>query len=295
MALGAACGGTDGSDSSDGAAQVVFQSDRDGGDDIYIMRQDGSDVRRLTDEPGRDYEPDSSPDGETLVFVSDRSGDGGTQLYLMGIDGSDVRPLTFSANKGEAVVDDYPHWSPSGDQIVFQRTTSIEGDTDADIWLIDVESGEEVQLTDTPDSWESTPSFSADGESVLFESDRDGDFEIYRLDLASREVTQLTDSDGSDFEAKASPDGAQISFASERDGDFEIYVMNIDGSDVIQITNNDALDRCPHWSPDGKRFTFYSERDGNAEIYVMDADGSDQQRLTNDPARDEVPEWVLAE
>lgn len=286
-ALGAACG-----DGGEAAFQLVFQSDRGGADDIYLMRDDGANVRRLTDAPGRDYEPDSSPDGQTLVFVSDRSGEGGTQLYLMNVDGSDVRRLTFSGRDDATVVDDYPHWSPDGSRIVFQRTKTVAGRADADIWLIDLDTGGELQLTDTPNAWDSTPSFATDGDSVLFESNRDGDFDIHRLDLATREVAQLTDEDGTDLEAKPSPDGTQIAFASDRDGDFELYVMDIEGGNVRQLTDNEAADRCPHWSPDGARFAFYSERDGNREVYVMQADGSDQRRLTDDPGRDEVPEWL---
>lgn len=296
---GIACG--DGSDEPDGAtpapaSQIVFQSDRAGADDIFIMRDDGSEPRRLTDAPGRDYEPDSRPDGEAIVFVSDRAGDGNADLYEMELAGGEPRRLTFGGGgEGERVVNDYPHWAPGGTKIVFQRTTTKpDGANDADIWLLDVASGDETQLTDTPDDWDSTPSFIADSSAVLFESNRDGDFDIYRLDLETRELTQLTNGPGADLEAKAAHHGDQIAFASERDGDFEVYVMDADGGSPQHLTANDALDRCPHWSPDGSRISFYSNRDGNQEVYVMQADGSDQVRLTQTLGREEVPDWIEA-
>lgn len=274
--------------------RIAFQSTRSPPSDIYLIHEGGSDLQRLTDAPGADYEPDVSPDGSTIVFVSNRAGEGTAQLFLMATDGSAVRRLTFSGRDDPAVVDDYPHWSPDGRRIVFQRTRSVAGRADADIWLIDIETGEESQLTDTPNAWDSTPSFTADGRGVLFESNRDGDYEIYRLDLASRALTQLTHDDGADLEAKASPDGKRIVFASDRDGDFEVYTMALDGSDLRQLTRNHAADRCAHWSPDSKRLSFYSERDDNREIYAMNADGSDQRRLTNHPAADEVPAWITS-
>ena len=286
--IGIACTG----DGEDGLS-VLFYSDRDGDDDVYVMEIDGSGVRQLTDQTGRDYEADGSPDGQTLVFASQRADDDSSQLYLMNSGGSDVRRLTFSSGDGRRVVDDYAHWSPDGRRVVFQRTTTTEeGRTDADIWLIDVESGEETQLTDTPDAWDSTPSFGADGTSVLFESNRDGDFDLYRLDLPTMRVVQLINDDATDAAVKESPDRQQIVFASNRDGDFEVYVMDSDGGDVRPLTENDTDDRNPHWSPDGSQILFDSARDGNREIYVMNADGSDQRRLTTSSGRDVDPHWL---
>jgi len=273
----------------------VFQSGRDGDDDIYIMEAGGGDVRQLTDEPGRDYEPDSSPDGGQLVFTSERADDGGAQLYLMNVDGSGVRQLTFSSREQGLVIDDYAHWSPDAREIVFQRTTARAGaGRDSDIWLIDIETGEESQLTGTPAGWDSTPSFAPDGNSVLFESNRSGEgFDLYRLNLETSQVVRLTDDLGTDAEAKVSPDGTQVAFASVRDGDFEVYVMDADGGNIRQLTNNQAEDRCPQWSPDGRQISFYSERDDDREIYVMNADGSGQRRITYSASSDEVPDWVV--
>ena len=250
-------------------------------------------MRQLVNEDGRDFEPDVSPDGKTIAFASQPKGSSDTQLYLMDIDGGHRRRLTSSAGAALVVTDDYPHWSPDGGRIAFERTTATEAGVDADLWLIDVKTGEETRLTDTPAAWDSTPSFAADGNSVLFESNRDRQgTDIYRLDLRTQEVVRLTSEPGNDLEAKESPDGRHIVFGSERDGDYEIYVMDADGGNVRQLTHNGADDRCGHWSPDGSRISFYSERDGDREIYVMRADGSEVRRLTNSPGNDEVPVWA---
>jgi len=289
--LGVACDGG-------GSLRLVFHSDRDGDLDVYTMALDGADVRQLTNEPGQDYEAAISPDGQTFVFVSDRAGSGednDTQLYLMDADGSNVRRLTFGANAEGLVIDDYPHWSPDGRFVTFGRNTiSAEQPLKADIWLIEVETGDERNLTEMVEerAFDSTPSFSADGQSVLFESNRDGDFDIFRVSVDTLQVVQLTNEEGIDIEAKESPDGRQVAFASNRDGDFELYVMDADGSNVRQITFNDESDRCPIWSPDGKLLSFFSERDDDREIYVIEPDGSGERRVTNSPGRDEVPNWL---
>lgn len=273
--------------------RLLFYSNRDGDDDVYIMNMDGSGVQQLTDDSGRDYEADMSPDGSILVFASQRSGGGGSRLFLMNADGFEVRQLTFGSSDGGRVIDDYAHFDHSGRRVVFQRTVQpVGGRPDADIWIVDVDSGEETQVTDTPDAWDSTPSFGAEGLSVLFESNRDGDFDLYRLDLNTMEVAQLNDVDGRDVGVKESPDGRLLAFESDRDGDFEVYVMDSDGGNVRALTENEDDDHYPHWSPDGAKLLFDSDRDGDREIYIMNADGSDQRRLTTNPARDADPHWA---
>jgi Tol biopolymer transport system component len=280
-------------DGDEGPLRIVFYSERDGDDDIYVMDEDGTGVQQLTNEPGRDYEPATSPDGKRLLFASKRAGGGSAHLYVMNVDGSDVKQLTFGDVSPDVRLDDYGEWFPDGERVVFQRTTVPEdGNTFADIWLLEVESGEERALTDTREVWDSTPSVSADGKSVLFESNRSGDFEIYRQPIDGGDAVRLTESAGPDRSAKESPDGKQIAFISDRDGDAEIYVMDADGSNVRQITSNAERDGCPQWSPDGRRLVFFSDRDGDPEIYVMNADGGDPRRLTSSEGLDAVADWV---
>ena len=126
---------------------------------------------------------------------------------------------------------------------------------------------------------------------LAFDSDRDGDREIYVMQADGSGVTRLTDNDASDFSAAWSPDGRRLAFMSNRDGDYEIYVMQADGSDVTRLTDTDARGGGrPAWSPDGRRLAFTSY-DGDFEIYVMNADGSGVTRLTDNDARDSGAAW----
>jgi hypothetical protein len=86
---------------------------------------------------------------------------------------------------------------------------------------------------------------------IAFDSDRDGNREVYVMNADGTEQTRLTDSVGLNIEPSWSPDGTKIAFASSRDGVdiniFEIYVMNADGTEQTRLTNNDAQDREPDW------------------------------------------------
>ncbi len=126
---------------------------------------------------------------------------------------------------------------------------------------------------------------------IAFTSDRDGNVEIYVMDVDGSNVIRLTNNPTPDLFPVWLPDGSRIAFSSDRDGNDGIYVMGADGSNVIRLTNNPAFDRDPAWSSDGSRIAFTSDRDGNSEIYVMDADGSNVIRLTNNPAFDTFATW----
>jgi uncharacterized repeat protein (TIGR01451 family) len=126
---------------------------------------------------------------------------------------------------------------------------------------------------------------------VVFSTDRDGNREIYTLNVDTLKQTRLTTNNAVDDSPSWSPDGSRIAFMSERDGNREIYVMQADGSNQTRLTRNPAQDEMPAWSPDGQRIVFVSNRDGNREIYVMNADGSGQTRLTDNPAQDDMPAW----
>ena len=139
---------------------------------------------------------------------------------------------------------------------------------------------------------------------IAFVSHRDGNTEIYVMDVDGGNQQRLTNHPHDDWFPSWSPDGKRIAFSSGRDGHVidgwptdEIYVMDADGGNPQNLTNHPHDDSFPSWSPDGKRIVFVSARDQNKkephniEIYVMDADGGNQQRLTNNLHADSFPSW----
>ena len=136
-----------------------------------------------------------------------------------------------------------------------------------------------------------SPSWSPDGRHIAFESDRDGNWEIYVMDSDGSNPRRLTNHSDGDGAPSWSPDGRHIAFESRRDGNWEIYVMDSDGSNLRRLTDHSAWDESPSWSPDGRHIAFTSDRDGTNDIYVVGSDGSNLRRLTDHSAWDESPSW----
>ncbi len=130
---------------------------------------------------------------------------------------------------------------------------------------------------------------------IVFDSSRDGNFEIYTMDSAGGDQTRLTDYEDSDFSPVWSPNGQQIVFGRtlfNRRGDrnYEIYVMDADGTNLRNLTQHPAYDSGPNWSPDGSQIAFSSDRDGELNIYLMDADGGNVKHLKS-PEFSVSPRW----
>jgi TolB protein len=164
-------------------------------------------------------------------------------------------------------------------------------DGNAEIYLLDSNNGELVNLTRNPAS-ERAPAWSPDGKAIAFESDRDGNWEVYILRLNDGSLKRLTDNLAYDGAPAWSPDGTGIAFESYRDGNLEIYSAAAEGGQPRRLTDDPAGDYGPAWSPDGQEIAFTSWRDGNKEIYVMAVSGGEAKNLSQNPADDEDPAWT---
>ncbi len=160
---------------------IVFTRERESRQTIWVMDSDGSNPRALTESSWDDIDPEWSPDGTQISFASNRSGS--RQLYVMEADGSDIRKVTPELPDMGGRND----WSADGKTLTFYAGPRY----DRDIYLIDVDGDNLRQLTDGGDNL--GPSFSPDGAWIAFTSYRDGNNEIYIMNIYGGQVTRLTE------------------------------------------------------------------------------------------------------
>ena len=121
------------------------------------------------------------------------------------------------------------------------------GSDDTTTEPVDDTSGDDHYSDDPAD--DRYPSWSPDGTRITFNSDRDGNPEIYSMSSDGSDPVRLTENDAPDLAPAWSPDGERIVFLSERDGNPEIYVMRADGSEQTRLTTDGAGNSNPRWLP----------------------------------------------
>lgn len=280
--------------------RLLFHSDRDGEIDIYTANADGSDIQRLTDSPGRDFEAAWSPDGSTIVFSSDRDDPDNAQLYLMDADGANQRRLV------SALTDDQvgARWSPDGQWILFHSNPLVDGLPRFNVFKIRPDGSDLTQLTDTPGN-NFMADWSPDTQRIVFVSQRDGNRELYVMNADGSDQVRLTDGGWENSLPRWSPDGQQIIFESNRSGStYGLFLIDApngpttDGaleSTVRMLTFPGFNHSTPVWAGDDWLY-ISSDRDStnliNWEIYLLKADGSEILRVTDNPTLDRFPSWT---
>ena len=234
-----------------------------------------------------------------MTFSDDR---GDVGIPIMSADGSNLRYIPTDPNITGSL-NFIPTWSADGTKLAFSGRDTP--DAPFDIYTMDLDGSNQVNLTNTSNYSESHPDFSPDGSQMCY-SFGSGSPEpprgIYLMIADGSDPTLLFETAFSS-ECDWSPDGTKIAFgyadgsgdtSDEAYGDPEVVVINADGSGLTNLTSNSAGDYNPDWSPDGTKITFMSDRAGDYEIYTMDADGSDAAPVTADSGsqtHDMDPDW----
>jgi Tol biopolymer transport system component len=209
--------------------------------EIAIMRADGSDLQRLTNDCWGDFMP---------TWIRDDALVRSLPIYTPPPPPDLGEPATAEP-----------------DDILFSATTSGY----SDLFAVDVETGELRNLTaDHAEQWGAA--WSPDHSRIVFGGDLEGDdvYDLYVMDREEGTVTRITDSPMPEFRPAWSPDGTRIAFESDEGS---MWVMNADGSNVRRLLQaNSGGGVYPTWSPDSSQIAYIGE---GGEIWVVDADGSD--------------------
>lgn len=244
-----------------------------------------SSIRKLTDLAGNNRHPVFHPDGNSIVFTSDRNGY--NNLYNLSLTPTNANNtesiFTNTEYNGEPVI------TPDGQYIIY--TALRQGNFD--LYVRQITTGLERRLTDDP-GYDGHPAITPDGKCVYFQSDRSMNMDIWKIPFEGGTAEKITFDSGYDGEPSVSSDGTRLAFVSDRSGKYDIWCSSMDGSGAYPIAFSAAPERTPSWMPAsyGDLIAFSSGRTGPMSIYIGNCDIYDNAKMLGGSAGSEYsPSW----
>ena len=222
---------------------------------ITLTSTNGGTPVAVSDSLSLNTSPVWSADGRRLYFVSNR--DGQRDIYYLGIgrDGRGIgqmHRLTTALNAASLSL------SRDGRRLAYSVYTP-----QANVWSVPIltngvaTSAMATQVTFGHQLVESM-AVTADGKTLIYDADRNGNSDIWRLTLGEREPEAMTTDVADEFGGVLSPDGRQLAFYSYREGSGRgvIWVKPMDGGPVQQVNSSATYGIWPEWTPDGRTLTW---------------------------------------
>lgn len=264
---------------------------------LAVMDQDGANAEFLLPGMISVITPRFSPSSQTIIYsayVPDPQNPKATRLrtYLYDIETGRQEVLSDIENQLNYAA----RFSPDGRYIVMSR--AVRGNSD--IFLIELARRTETRLTTSP-SVDVSPSFSPDGKTIVFTSDRGGSPQLYIMRADGGNMScpaggndtacRITFGDGQYTTPVWSPRGDWIAFTKQQGGQFYIGVIQPDGKGERLLTAS-YLDEGPTWSPNGRVIAFFREAGPGAgpKLWSIDLTGRNLRRL-NTPGDASDPAW----
>lgn len=284
------------------ADRMVFNSDRSGNHEVYSMKLDGSDEKRLTNDPAFDsWWGRIAPDRTRILFyrtpkgVHDRDY-AQTSLWMMNADGTEQRQLRAKGADGWQL-QGHGEWSPDGSQLVMFGGSRIN----PQLFITDAQ-GKMIRQVTQRGGQNLDPAFSPDGRTIVFvgcpaSACVERDYEIFTVPAGGGEARRLTSNAIRDHDPYYSPDGTRIAWLAQTAttgpaGVWNIFMMSAAGADQRNLTNDQNINSRPEWARDGTRIFFHRLEQGKLRysIFSIRPDGTGLTEITKGaPGTNEYP------
>jgi len=257
--------------------QILFNSDRNGNSDIFLMNSDGTNVTPIVSSPYDEWAA-TYVNPTTITFLRQKR--------------DAIARFNLDINTGEETLIAHPTACILDDKnAVFSRYGDQAYTCNGEIYISKNDENTHQKLELPFSGFSNYLAWSFNGKNILFTSNTSGNNDIYSIDITTKEVKNLTDHPANDERGELSPTGMYLAFSSNRHNskDQDIYILNLKTNKVENITNSNGYELITRWDVDGKSLLYGSNKDGNWEIYRYLLSDKTALRLTNNDAFDGDP------
>lgn len=203
------------------------------------------------------------------------------EIWLVDFNGKNLRPIVQNDRTNIS-----PEWSADGKTLFFTSSSSV----DWHLWKTDL-SGKARQLTNFKGS-ALAPALLPNGREMVITLSKDGNPDLYLLDLEGHVKRRLTAKAGINIGPSPSPDGKQVCFSSDRFGNLHVFRLDIDTGETERLTRVGTLNDTCAWNPFEDQIIFSGmDVDREFDIFSMNSAGLNMERLTYDAKNNESPSW----
>jgi TolB protein len=260
---------------------IVFESNRNGEFDIFIMEADGSNLKNLTITfNGNCHNPVFNAITQKIAFTSDTTGN--EEIYIYDLNLHNIKNISNHESD-----DTFPQFTPDGTMIIFysNRNNPYQHDDRKDIYSMSTDGSNAHRITNSIEFYERI-NISRTNSSICYDIAGRG---IYTNTFTGGNSNFLYNYGKGCWGGVFSPSGEQIAFINTGSTIdtiaipllWEIYVIDIDGNNLSRLSKRDGNDYFPQFSPDGSYLTYTNSRYWFSDIIIIDLSDSTQTKLTD--------------
>lgn len=267
------------SGANDTAEYVLFTSSRSGNSDIYLMKNDGTELQALTSDTLEEWSPTWVRPNEITYLYQKQDSIG---RRVIDLETMEIRELAHPPN------------CLLTDKNILYAQNAKKGlyTCNGEIYLLEQGVDSVQHISENLLGQSGYPSWASEGEVIMFTNNQTGSNDIYLYDLPSATLKRLVSFPSNDERPSLSSDGKYLAFSSdmEESGNQDIMVLDMTNEKLLNVSKSEGTELIARWASNDYVLYYGSNKDGNWEIYSYDMLSQSTTRLTNDPAFDGDPQ-----